>query len=150
MVGWLVGCAHKHAYTHAKHTPRRVSLPPGRYAQLVLRVLPKLIAHHFNDQFEHEAKLNGAGAGAPTGNADAGVGGGGAGAEGRLSLTESFGGIYHNMMVHQWLMGVVSHEVAWHTDALPFLQKECGFDQGELTVFITYARHCPSLACMRG
>ena len=36
-------------------------------------------------------------------------------------------------------MGVVSHEVAWHDEALPFLQRECEFEQGECTIIFLYA-----------
>ena len=76
------------------------------YAQLVVRILPKLIAETFGD---------------------------------KVSLTESFGALCHNMSIHQWLMGVVSHEVAWADVALPFLQRECKFEEGELTVITLYA-----------
>ena len=33
----------------------------------------------------------------------------------------------------------MSHEVAYHEEALPFLQAACGFERGELTLVLVYA-----------
>ena len=87
------------------------------YAQLDLRLLPHILHTYFTG------------------------GGGGGGAQRRqpLSLTESFGAVMHNLTLHQWLMGQVSHEVGWHDEVLAFLQRECAFRAGELTCVVVYA-----------
>ena len=139
------------------------------YAQLVVRVLPKLLADHFGGTRNVDEKRSGDHVGGDIvidkrkkGGATAGDGGGNGSCNDRdngtaaggdckgLSLTESFGGIFHNMVVHQWLMGVVSHEVAYTDGALSFLHSECGFEEGELTVVTLYAFGSLSHLCEGG
>ena len=86
------------------------------YSQLDLRLLPFIVCRHWQMQRQRLGRI-----------------------EKALSLTESFAAIYHNLMLHQWLMGQVSHEVCWHDDVLAHLQRECCFQEGELTCVVVYA-----------
>ena len=90
------------------------------YAQLVLRVLPKLL----HDELTKRVATAGGGGGPPLSIAPTGG---------------SVGAVFHNLMLHNWCMGIVSHEVGWTADVLDFLQAECAFDEGELTCFVIYA-----------
>jgi len=81
------------------------------YAQLVVRALPRILFDHFDGA----AKAISLGAGG------------------------TFGAVFHNMMLHNWLFGIVSHEVAPHEQALAFLHAECAFEEGELTCICVYA-----------
>merc|ERR1711871_1199158 len=46
---------------------------------------------------------------------------------------------HYHVCLHTWLMGPVGHDAHFADVCLPFLQAECGFDSGDLTVITIYS-----------
>ncbi len=103
------------------------------YMQLDTRILPKLMADHYGI---------GCSAGPSTAGAKLD------GVDRPRKLTD-FGLISHGLLLNQWLLGHVSHEIKYVPFVMTLLQRECGFRPGECVCFELYA--WPTLGhCWRG
>jgi hypothetical protein len=96
------------------------------YMQLDTRILPLLMADHYG-----LGGSDGSSGGRPLGR--------GLQRADRPSKLTDFGLISHGLLLNQWLLGHVSHEIKYVPFVMALLQRECGFTPGECVCFEVYA-----------